>query len=469
MATVRLTWTDLNSGALQEDEIRVYRADAPFDADTLPAILDTLAADTLTYDDTTAVDDESYWYAVAMVKGADLAISFTGEVIATAILGFADASYYIITASGPDFDAHQGVVTRSDGWTLIFNNALRRYNSDWVLQATNTNPMGDMGEVGNMIDMFEQAGKLWTVRGDMHWFNPTTMVYGGSVTFTPGPSFVEFSAVSDGPVAGYLYGVQEDATVIEVHDLTTGNHIADISIGGTLIDCNGLQYADGWFYFAERPNDLRRCLATGGGLETVLGIGSFTGMDGLSLTPDGFGLDILMDNSWDGLLRLNAIFGDVTQTTGQSSGQLLVNGDAETTDMTGWLNNLDRITNIASGALGAKPASRTFRGATPGFMYQSFIFPQAGWDSVDAGTARGDLTYQQVGTSNAGCGMTFFDENFTQIGQIHRVISAPGFAAWVNKGGTNGLVPAGTRMVLIGVEMTAVNAQIDNIFAQVTW
>jgi hypothetical protein len=80
MATVRLTWTDPNSGAAQEDEIRIYRATSAFDATTLPAVLATLPADTLTYDDTTAVDGLSYWYAVAAEKDGALAISFTGEV-----------------------------------------------------------------------------------------------------------------------------------------------------------------------------------------------------------------------------------------------------------------------------------------------------------------------------------------------------------------------------------------------------
>jgi hypothetical protein len=85
MATVRLTWTDPNSGALQEDEIRVYRATSAFDADTLPSVLATLAADTLTYDDATASPGTTYYYAVAMEKDGALALAFTTAVVVPAV------------------------------------------------------------------------------------------------------------------------------------------------------------------------------------------------------------------------------------------------------------------------------------------------------------------------------------------------------------------------------------------------
>lgn len=80
MPTVRLTWTDPNSGIAQEDEVRVYRATAPFDLESLPSPLATLVADTTTYDDATAVASTSYWYAVAYLKGSGIAASFSDEV-----------------------------------------------------------------------------------------------------------------------------------------------------------------------------------------------------------------------------------------------------------------------------------------------------------------------------------------------------------------------------------------------------
>ncbi len=82
MATVRLTWTDLNSGIRQEDEIRIYRSGSPFDKDSLPSVLATIAADEVEYLDAT-VGLASYYYAVAMVKDSALALAFTGEVEVT--------------------------------------------------------------------------------------------------------------------------------------------------------------------------------------------------------------------------------------------------------------------------------------------------------------------------------------------------------------------------------------------------
>lgn len=81
MPTVRLTWTDLNSGPSQEDEFRVYRSTSSFDGGSLPSVMATLAADVELYDDATAANDTTYYYAVAAVKGSVLAISFLTVVV----------------------------------------------------------------------------------------------------------------------------------------------------------------------------------------------------------------------------------------------------------------------------------------------------------------------------------------------------------------------------------------------------
>jgi len=78
--TVHITWSDPNGPMTQEEEVRIYRDTAPFDAGSLPTIMATLPADTLTYDDATATPGTSYWYAVGFVKDGRLRLSFVSDV-----------------------------------------------------------------------------------------------------------------------------------------------------------------------------------------------------------------------------------------------------------------------------------------------------------------------------------------------------------------------------------------------------
>lgn len=76
MPTVRLDWSDPNSGANQEDEIRVYRSTTSFNEDSLPAILATIPADSVLYDDITVLSGQTYFYAIAMVLSGSVSPSF---------------------------------------------------------------------------------------------------------------------------------------------------------------------------------------------------------------------------------------------------------------------------------------------------------------------------------------------------------------------------------------------------------
>lgn len=76
---VELTWTDPNSGAMQEDDVVIYRAGSSFDLTTLPAPLATLAADSVLYLDTTSVTGTSYFYAVVVRRGSLVAARFYPE------------------------------------------------------------------------------------------------------------------------------------------------------------------------------------------------------------------------------------------------------------------------------------------------------------------------------------------------------------------------------------------------------
>lgn len=117
MPTVRLTWTDLNSGAIQEDEIRVYRSETDFDEGSLPAVLATLDADTVTYDDTTADDDTTYYYAVSAVRGAFEAVSPTIEVIVGEPAPPPNWSIYYDTTTGVTVAGAWGLRKLVSGYT----------------------------------------------------------------------------------------------------------------------------------------------------------------------------------------------------------------------------------------------------------------------------------------------------------------------------------------------------------------
>ncbi len=109
MPTIRLTWENPNPITIVEDEIRVYRAAAPFDASSLPSILDTLSAGVLLYDDPTVVFG-SYWYAVAYVKGSVVAIAFSDEIE----LGVSGPTFPIaLTLVNPGAEAGD-----ASGWSL---------------------------------------------------------------------------------------------------------------------------------------------------------------------------------------------------------------------------------------------------------------------------------------------------------------------------------------------------------------
>lgn len=68
MPTIRLSWTDLNSGSINETGFNIYRDTSAIDPGNLPAVFATVAADVTTYDDTTATEGAEYYYVVESVR-----------------------------------------------------------------------------------------------------------------------------------------------------------------------------------------------------------------------------------------------------------------------------------------------------------------------------------------------------------------------------------------------------------------
>lgn len=98
---VRLTWQDNSS---TEDGFRIYRSTAPIDIVTPPNPLASVLADTTTYDDESAVDNEIYYYRVAAIR--DGLVSFSEELMFTAAPPAGDPHWasvsLLLTGDGTD-------------------------------------------------------------------------------------------------------------------------------------------------------------------------------------------------------------------------------------------------------------------------------------------------------------------------------------------------------------------------------
>lgn len=68
---VRLAWQNNSIG----DSIAVYRSLSPIDPGALPAPLASISATTASFNDLTAIDGETYYYRLALVRGAEVAVS----------------------------------------------------------------------------------------------------------------------------------------------------------------------------------------------------------------------------------------------------------------------------------------------------------------------------------------------------------------------------------------------------------
>lgn len=111
---IRLTWQ--NNSALS-DAAEVYRSATPMDVGSLPAPLATLAASAVSYDDTSAVDGQTYYYRVAAVRGSSRAVSAELQVIVTsASQGFSLVSAGTVWTFTESAKVAELMVTASSVW-----------------------------------------------------------------------------------------------------------------------------------------------------------------------------------------------------------------------------------------------------------------------------------------------------------------------------------------------------------------
>ena len=76
---VHLTWQNNSLG----DSINVYRSTSSMDAGSLPEPLATVDASSTEFDDLTAVDGETYYYRVALLRGVASAVSSETSITAS--------------------------------------------------------------------------------------------------------------------------------------------------------------------------------------------------------------------------------------------------------------------------------------------------------------------------------------------------------------------------------------------------
>lgn len=78
----------------------------------------------------------------------DELVDRTGSGNDATIDGVAAAFDWTIASTSPDLNAHQGVCWDGTYYYVTDTNRIKKYNSAWVLQVENTNPLGDSGISG---------------------------------------------------------------------------------------------------------------------------------------------------------------------------------------------------------------------------------------------------------------------------------------------------------------------------------
>lgn len=471
---VKLKWTPRVLGDAQ----RIYRSQTPFAADALPAMLAEIPAGANEYTDETAPAGDLY-YRVSAVVGSreavgDLAHNFTAGAV---------------VPDGPDpmppvwvarpltgvINSHQGVIALDNGnFVTIDNNALYLRDAEFKLIASNTQTSVDLGQSGTpgykLADMYEYDGKLWIMRYDnIEAWDATTLAYSPSdkVAVAPSSGFASHCA---GPVVGDMYAIQyvggAGATFIRQVNLATGATVQDIPLSTGIINAQGITYHFEKFYVTANGNQVYEVEPDGtvnGVIATITGGNTIEGISGR-----GDSLYILFDGGLDEIVELRRYTTPVPQTSGQTTGNVVVNGDLETGDFSGWIApDYSLGTVLFGGGVGGKPDSNLARGNI--FRMQSFLIPQEAWDQVDAGNATLDLAALTFGSGSGTVTLVTFDADRTQLDQANPTYQSGNWTAWADRSVTGMAVSPGARSFLVAMVSGSSNWYADEISAQLNW
>ena len=250
---VTLDWDDPNSGANQETEVRIYRSQSTFDSNSLPAILATVPADTLSYQHITT-DFGVWYYGVGMFDGTDVQLTVSTVDLGTDPALFDPTTLFSNSEVGYICDPSDATTLFTDtGGTsaAAIDDAVARVNS-----------VGSAGGAETLQQSTSSRRPIYRADGAYRWLE-----FDGSndVMQMPGTGTVAWSFLHDGTGGEVIMGIQVDSGVGEnigvIFDTanTSGN-----GIGRTMYYDDRKTLSSG-----ERYRQLHYVVASGNGISNA--------------------------------------------------------------------------------------------------------------------------------------------------------------------------------------------------------
>lgn len=223
-------------------------------------------------------------------------------------------------SASPAVNVHQGVTFDGTYFYVIDTNAIHKYDTSWVLQTSNTDPIGDTGlpTVNHLGDACVSGGQLiipleyWggSSSSDEHIvvFNTSDLSF--VVAYDISAQSHEASSCDISPVDGYLYVTDYlDGTKLYIYDPSSSySYVGSLTLSSTIQELQGITFFDGYIYLTSDFTDSVYQVTTAGSVEGSVYTsdhgGSFEG-----ITNDGTYLYVLCDGTPSAVYQLEPIPG----------------------------------------------------------------------------------------------------------------------------------------------------------------
>lgn len=289
----------LTAGAINEFRIAVD------DAASAPAATDPLGRNAVWSD-----------YDCFFVGSAP-SVNRTGAATTQANLSAGTASSFGWERLSPPVDSHQGVAYDGTYFYIIDTNAIYKYNKDWDLLASNTNPLAAMrtasgfSNLNHLGDGTIKDGELFIVVEQY-----TNSPYNSQIIAVVNISDLSLNRVYDisaqlhevssicwEPVNGYFVVTDyTSAGNTTLHKYSaTGAYLGTITMG-SLTQKQAIEYYDNKFYFIGSSRLLSSCNLDGTGLTTLTNNSPTGSQEGMCSLGDG-SFAVLFDGSPSALWR----------------------------------------------------------------------------------------------------------------------------------------------------------------------